>query len=434
MHELLSDLPEALFKAPRWLVALSGGVDSVALLYALSEVLAARPGPEMSAIHVQHGLHSDAEDWRVLCQQHCEALGITLSVHRPQVSKADKGLEAAARDARYQAFEAELRAGDVLFMAHHQDDLAETMLLRLLRGAGPRGLSAIPKQRGLGHGQLYRPFLSLRRSSLEQWVRDRGLAVVADPANRNLDFDRNYLRHQVLPLIAERWPGYRDSLQRAAELQAQLAAHMAQTPLPLDTTPLGEPCLQIDELLTVDALASQVHQWLTSMGSVSPDRRRLLEFCRQALTAAQDRQPELCLEADCLRVWRGRMIRVRMPSPDVHCPQHLTVGESTSGPWGRFDWQLDPVTGLFPAGEQVNVVVSGHLDTLSAPGRPTKTTHRFLQEAGVPPWWRERLPVLCRGTEPVWILPIGPLAVGDSAPSSETSPLMRPIWAPPDTL
>lgn len=433
LHELLSDLPDTLFKAPRWLVALSGGADSVALLYALTEVLAEQPGPALSAIHVQHGLHPDAEAWQALCQQHCDAVGISLSVHRPQICKADKGLEAAAREARYQAFEAELQAGDVLFTAHHQDDQVETVLLRLLRGAGPRGLSAIPKQRALGQGEVHRPFLALPRASLERWVRDRGLAFVEDPANQNLDFDRNYLRHKVLPVIAARWPGYRNSVQRAAELQAQVARQLVETPLPLDTTLLGEPSLLIDQTLSGEALTSQLHQWLMSMGLASPDRRRLTEFCRQALTAAPDRQPELPLDSGCLRVWRGQMIRVREPSPTDLCPTGLVVGEAITGPWGAFRWQLDSSEGVFHVGEPVQVMLSGALDTLSVPGRPTKTAHRYLQEAGVPPWWRDRMPVLCRGTEPCWILPVGPLAARDRG-HSPGAPLMRPIWVPPDAL
>ena len=142
-----------------WWVALSGGADSVALLYALHAARAETAGPPISAIHVNHGLHTDADNWSQVCQQHCHRLEIPLCVERVDVQPDGRGLEAAAREARYHAFERVLREGHVLFTAHHADDMVETVMLRLFRGAGPKGLAGIPRQRPCGKGTIFRPFL-----------------------------------------------------------------------------------------------------------------------------------------------------------------------------------------------------------------------------------------------------------------------------------
>ena len=160
MHENLTCLPDSVIQAPRWWVALSGGADSVALLYALAAYRDTATAPPIHAIHVNHGLHPDATDWSELCQRHADALNIPLHIRVCDIEPSGRGVEADARRERYQAFESVLGDGDILFTAHHADDMVETVLLRLLRGAGPRGLSGIPRERACGPGRLFRPFLT----------------------------------------------------------------------------------------------------------------------------------------------------------------------------------------------------------------------------------------------------------------------------------
>jgi tRNA(Ile)-lysidine synthase len=144
VREILTSFPDALLEAPRWWVALSGGADSVALLYALAAYRDAASAPPLHAIHVNHGLHVAARKWADLCQRHADRLSIPLQITVCNIEPSGRGVEADARRERYRAFEGVLAEGDILFTAHHADDMVETVLLRLLRGAGPRGLSGIP--------------------------------------------------------------------------------------------------------------------------------------------------------------------------------------------------------------------------------------------------------------------------------------------------
>src|SRR5487761_47933 len=214
-------------------VALSGGVDSTALLAALAD---ARPdgkpggthGVRLRAVHVNHGLHPNAKRWSAHCRKLAHRLGVPLRVHSVTVVR-ERGVsvEEAARNARYRCFAEQLRSGEALLTAHTQDDQLETVLLQLFRGSGLPGLAAMPVIAPLGPGRLVRPLLACSRAELEAWVRARELAWVEDDTNLDERFDRNYLRRRVLPAVRERWPGVRAAVARtarhAAEAQGLLA-------------------------------------------------------------------------------------------------------------------------------------------------------------------------------------------------------------------
>ncbi len=193
MRQYLSPLSESVMSAPRWWVALSGGADSVALLHALTALAAEQSTPAIHAIHVNHQLHPDAREWGQLCQRHADALRVPLVIADCKVGSSGRGLEADARRERYNAFEQVLGQDEVLFMAHHTDDQVETVLLRLLRGAGPRGLAGIPQQRRCGAGRIFRPFLKVSSVTLRSAVDAAGLEYVHDPSNFEVKQDRNYL-------------------------------------------------------------------------------------------------------------------------------------------------------------------------------------------------------------------------------------------------
>ena len=310
MREILTTFPDALLAAPRWWVALSGGSDSLALLYALAAYRDAASAPPLRAIHVNHGLHAAAGEWSDLCQRHADRLSIPLHINVCNIEPSGRGVEADARRERYRAFESVLAEGDILFTAHHADDMVETVLLRLLRGAGPRGLSGIPQERACGAGRIFRPLLNTTSDTLRSAVEAAGLEYVIDPSNLETEQDRNYLRQVVLPVVAERWPGYRETIQRAAGLQRMAQQRLSQLPLPRTETTMGEPALVIDLTVDVAELAAQIHQWLGESDIDSPDQRRLLELARQALEAGLDRQPELRWGDGCLRVWNGWVVSV----------------------------------------------------------------------------------------------------------------------------
>ncbi|MEP6998324.1 MAG: tRNA lysidine(34) synthetase TilS, partial [Betaproteobacteria bacterium] len=205
-------------------VALSGGIDSMVLLDAL-HALAPRFALHLSALHVDHRLSPRSERWAQFCAEACAARGVPLTVHRVDVARrAGQSLEAVARAARYAKL---LGANiDIVALAHHADDQAETILLQLLRGAGPAGLAAMPRYRARSASgpALLRPLLELPRAALAAYANARGLAWVDDESNEDRRHKRNLLRLSVAPLLAQAFPGYPTVLARAAGHQAEAAA------------------------------------------------------------------------------------------------------------------------------------------------------------------------------------------------------------------
>ena len=204
-------------------VALSGGLDSVVVLHVLADMPAAR-ARGLRAVHVHHGLHPDADAWQRLCETICSALQVSLrSVNVDVPRDGGEGLEAAARHARRAVFAEELGVGEVLVLAHHRDDQAETFLMRALRGSGVDGLGAMQPWRAFANGWLWRPLLGHPRSDLQAYAQAHGLRWIEDPSNADARFDRNFLRQRVLPLLRERWPQADASFARSANLCADAA-------------------------------------------------------------------------------------------------------------------------------------------------------------------------------------------------------------------
>jgi hypothetical protein len=203
---------------------------------------------------------------------------------------------------------------------------------------------------------------------------------------------------------------------------------LSQLPLPRTETAMGEAALVIDPTIDVAELAAQIHQWLGESDADSPDRRRLLELARQALDAGSDRLPELRWSEGCLRVWGGWIVSVSEPAEDWRLPEEVVVGEPAEGDWGRLDWEAaddDPGLAL---GTRLSCRASGEIESVTPLNRPQKPTNKWLQEMRIPPWWRRHLPVLQSKTEPVWVLPVGPLSAAAATEGSTAAPGLRPIW------
>ena len=288
----LSGLPQT----GQWYVAFSGGLDSSVLLHLLfSWCREHAPGVALRAVHVNHGLQAEAAQWQQHCQSFCTELGLELVSAAETVAVDGRGVEAAARQARYGVFESLLSSGDLLFMGHHLDDQVETVFLRLLRGAGVRGLAGMPPTRVLGQGRLYRPLLAWSRAELEQYAAAHELRYIDDPSNTDKAMDRNFLRHQVLPLIASRWPAYRgnvartvDHLTSAAQSLSSLADHAGVI------NDWGDPGLPLVDLLEPgDQLQEAIRAWLDSQALAMPDTAALAEFVRQLRDASPEGHPRL---------------------------------------------------------------------------------------------------------------------------------------------
>ena len=194
-------------------VGLSGGIDSVVLLHLLRRGLRISP-QRLSATHVNHQISVHAVVWASQCRRYCRELGVRLKVAKVDVERGNS-TEAAARDARYAVFA--FGGADVIALAHNRDDQAETVLLQLLRGAGPRGLAGMPAYR-VGVPSLWRPLLDTPRSAIEAYARRHRLVWVEDDSNQDRAYLRNFVRHDVLPLIGRKVTGAGAVLARAAQI------------------------------------------------------------------------------------------------------------------------------------------------------------------------------------------------------------------------
>lgn len=293
----------------RFCVALSGGVDSVALLAAL------RAGrvrlSNLRALHVDHHLHPSSARWRMHAAQTARSLGVPCKVLDAAVRRgAGLSIEAEARRERYRLFAQELGAGEVLLTAHHLDDQAETLLLQLLRGAGVAGLAAMPERTALGRGWHVRPLLAVSRAQVLAWARERGLEWVDDESNADERFDRNYLRRRIVPLLEARWPGFSGTLARSAGHMAEaqrLLERLARRDLARarDGAALSAPALRA---LDMDSRRNALRAWLRERELPRPDATRLETLVGPLLAARADATPTVEWPGAIVRRHRDRLI------------------------------------------------------------------------------------------------------------------------------
>ncbi|KPK07530.1 MAG: hypothetical protein AMJ64_06435 [Betaproteobacteria bacterium SG8_39] len=375
-------------RGARLVLGLSGGLDSIVLLHLL-HAAASRHGYVLGALHVHHGLSPNADAWARHCRRVCRALAVPLGVRRVRVARrSGGGLEAAAREARHAAL---LRTrADAIVLAHQLDDQAETVLLQLLRGAGPRGASAMPAVGTLGGKRLLRPLLEVRREALRRYARRHALDWVEDESNDRESITRNYLRHRVGPLLAARFPRWRESLARAAR-------HFAAA--------------QADERALLRAFLEQ-------QGLRAPSEARLIEMLKQL--AAGSPRMQLLHDGARLRSYRGRVYLDRIgagggqASPPGFEPltwqgQRRLRLAALDG--GELRFRRTRGAGIDAARLGTGVVSvrlrRGGERLQPDPRRPRRTLKNLFQEAGIPPWQRDRLPLLYCGEALVWVAGLG---------------------------
>src|SRR5690606_27403186 len=329
------------------LVGYSGGLDSAVLLHLLaSDAQARRRG--LRAIHVHHGLHADADAWARHCADTCAALGVPLEVVRVAVDRdSGDGLEAAARDARHAAFAAALGPGEVLALGHHQDDQAETFLLRALRASGVDGLAAMRPWRRFGRGWMWRPLLDIPRARLLDHARAHGLRWIEDPSNASEAHDRNFLRRQVMPLLRTRWPHAGDAFAQAARLQRETAVLLEEPDAQaLATLRTVDPhCLHAAPLAALAAArqARVLRRWVEGLGLPPLPGHGVAQVAR-LLDDSRDPRGQFAWHGAVIRRWRDLLHAGRMPTAPVPAP--LAWDGTAPLPWDGGELALEP--GLTP--------------------------------------------------------------------------------------
>ena len=381
------------------LVGLSGGLDSTVLLHALSQdPLVRQQG--LRAVHVHHGLQSAADEWARRCAAFCDSLGVALALVNVEVDRdSGEGLEAAARKARYAAFESALEEGEVLVTAHHRDDQAETFLLRALRGSGPDGLAAMRPWRKFAMGWHWRPLLETPRSGLLAYADQHGLAWLEDPSNEDLHHDRNFLRQRILPLLRERWPQADAAFTRSAVLNAdavELLWHEDALALAMART--GDPrSLSVRALLELPAprRARALRRWIDELGLPPLPGEGIGQIETDLLPARADARARFEWRDAVIERWRDLLHAQRQREP---LPAVWNVEWDGQAPLPLPGGDLLQLQGAasFPSALRVFARQGG--ERIVLPGRAhSHTLKNVLQELGVPPWEREALPLLSNG-------------------------------------
>lgn len=367
----------------------------------------------LSAVHIHHGLSPNADAWAEFCASSCRALDVPLQVERVQVARrGEHGLEAAARQARYQVF-ARL-AVDFVVLAHHQDDQAETVMFNLLRGTGVAGMAAMPVERMLPDSgvSLLRPLLEAPRAQIERYARRQGIAWVEDESNLDVTFARNHLRRVVLPDVESRFPAYRDHLSRAARHFAECSELLAQLARLDAAQALDETGLDLTALAALPrARAKNLLRWyLTGLGQRPWAEARLEAVLDQLLAARPDNRIAFSLGESSLRVWRGRLQVV----PAVVSPAATVVWQGERClPFAGGELAFNHTVG---AGISLTRLAGRVVTFRRRSGgehlrpdcrRPRRSLKQLCQEGAIPPWERDELPLLYAGSELVWVAGLG---------------------------
>jgi tRNA(Ile)-lysidine synthase len=433
---------DVLRPSARLVVGLSGGVDSVALLDCLHE-LSRKRRFRLAALHVNHQLSPNAARWVAFCRGLCRARGVPFQSVKVSVSRGAE-LEAAARAARYEVFARQDCDGIVL--AHHRDDQVETLLLQLLRGAGVKGLAGMPLMRKskvesrkskVPQPDILRPLLDATREEILAYARSRGLKWVEDESNSDTRFGRNFLRHEILPAIARRFPSYRVTLARSAGHLAEASRLLDEVAEKDGADGLDNGTLAVRTLRRLPPARARnlLRYFLAERGVNAPGAARLGEALRQALAAKQDARMAIELGGVARLMRYGNRLHVVHAGPVPRYSAKRWKGEARVAlpeAGGILAFKRTKGRGIGLArlrGRSVTIGLRRGGERLQLDfTRPRRSLKNLLQEAKMPPWQRERLPMLYCGEDLVWVPGIG-TACKFRAVAGEASVVPQWNWA-----
>lgn len=448
VEHAIAPAPRARAQRAPLILAFSGGRDSSALVDLAARLRAARAKgfAELLAVHVHHGLAAQADAWVEHCAALCRELDVKLEVRRVAVERRGRGVEAAARDARYAALAAAAHehGAHCVVTAHQLDDRIETFLIQWLRGAGVDGLAAFPLLREFGPGglTLVRPFIDVPRAQIDRYVARRELAFVEDPSNADTRLLRNALRARVMPELEAARAGFRKAAARSIDLVAQAAAalrEVAAQDLAACTEDAPSGMLRLERLaqLSEERRALALRAWLAASGVEPPSRARLAEIVRQALTARGDARLLLRVGARELRRHRGLLL--------------LRAADGSARPGAKLQWDgeaeiaVPSWSGVLRFEETDGVgfdrdwlrarplelrVRAGGERFKPHPTRPSKTLKRLFQDAGIAEFDRGAMPLVWRDDELIYVAGLG----ADARLVDAEGERVRLQWIPDATL
>ncbi len=399
-------------------VAYSGGVDSHVLLKCVADWCRSRSSaitPSLRAHHIDHALQSESRNWASHCQSVCQQLQVELTISRVSVDlHSGHSPEDAARRARYDALRNDLRSDEVLLVAHHADDQAETLLLQLFRGAGVNGLAAMPVEAAFGSGRLLRPMLQISADRIRVYANNHQLSWIEDPSNLDDGFDRNLLRNQVMPILQARWPSIASSISRSASHCAEAVVINRAFARGVLADQIHGRVLSIQTLAPYSTIEKKavLRSWIERHGFSMPPTSRLNHLLSDLIAGSSDSAGELLWGGACIRKYRDCLYLGSADDFDSsksfyyrwsELQQALTITET-----GQIltradipDAYADVPDGLVvcsrQGGEQIRL--AGH--------RIHKSVKKLFQECATPPWLRGRLPFIYSGDTLIGIVGIG---------------------------
>ncbi len=402
-------------------VAYSGGLDSTCLLHLICQTI---PRHRVTALHIHHGLSVHADAWLEHCRATCADWRCGFESQCVDVTESGDGLEAAARRARYAAFEQLLPTQALLLQGHHGDDQLETLMLHLLRGSGPAGMRGIPSRRSLGAGQVWRPLLQVRRAQLLQYAEHFDLRWVEDDSNIDQAFDRNFLRAEIAPLLQQRFPQLYSGM--AASVEAMVEADYLQRAMAAQDAALHDPTLPLASLLALDEVRQRnvLRHWCQHHTGQPLARSALQQLQQSVLHAKNDSSPQLMLGD--WRIVRSRQTLALLPVVelasdwsvvwDFQCPLQTPYGVLVALP-ERGGW-------CFP--KRVEVAFRQGGEALRPVGRGiTKSLKTLFKEHNVPQWQRQSTPLLW--SDDVLLCAVD-IAVDESCRGKDSAMGWRLVW------
>ena len=383
-------------------IGYSGGVDSHVLLHLCAAITGLRE--RITAVYVHHGLQAEAEFWARHCEKTAKSLGIDFIVLRVNaVAGQGASPEEAARNARYTALKSLIGVNDALLVAQHRDDQLETVLLQLFRGSGLRGLSAMPETMAFGRGVLLRPLLNVSKLTIDAYAQAHKLKWVDDPSNLRHDYDRNFLRNAVLPLLKQRWPSCDKTVARSARhcADAQIVISTLAEELFHQVFNVADKTLCISQLRSYEITRQQlvIREWFQALNLKMPTQAFVDRLQSEVLSAREDSDPVLSGQGYCVRRYRDKLYCLKQVAPEIVRASIWSVGQTTIRVSDLQTLSCVPASAGISSKQWQNAAITIRArsggEKIRLPGR--KGHHalkKLFQEAGIPPWERETIPLV----------------------------------------